>query len=158
MRIYFIGFMGTGKSYAGKALANHLHYTHYDLDDLLEKKEKTDINQIFDEFGESYFREVESRTLLSSLEDGVYSCGGGVIEKAVNRDFLQKQENYVIWIDTSWQTIITRIGNSERPLVKANTITALKKLYERRQSYYSQVADLRVDSFDLDYIIKKIPQ
>ena len=85
MRIYLVGFMGSGKSYLGKlwAAANNLSF--YDLDELIKQKENKignnnfQITDIFENKGEQYFRAIESQTLkeTTQLNNAIIACGGG---------------------------------------------------------------------------------
>ena len=63
MRIYLIGFMGAGKTRLGNRLAQLMNYPFYDLDDLIIKKVGCSINDVFEQFGENYFRKLEQEIL-----------------------------------------------------------------------------------------------
>lgn len=78
--IYLVGYMGCGKSYWGKQLADSLNFDFVDLDDLIEEREGMTIPDIFSQFGETSFREIEQRALLSTKDlkqPTVISTGGG---------------------------------------------------------------------------------
>ncbi len=79
MLIYLIGFMGSGKTTAGKKLAAHLNFDFADLDLLIEEKYKITIPDIFDRFDENAFRKIEHDTLLETqpFQNTVVSTGGG---------------------------------------------------------------------------------
>ena len=79
--LFIIGLPGCGKTTLSKILAKYLNYNFYDLDLIIEKKEKMKISQIFEMRGEKYFREKESDILeeLSELKNAVISTGGGII-------------------------------------------------------------------------------
>jgi len=79
MQIYIIGFMGSGKSTFGKALAEEIGYGFVDLDKEIEKREKSTIQKIFTEKGEDAFRKAEHEALLASVneENIVVATGGG---------------------------------------------------------------------------------
>lgn len=79
MKIYLLGFMGAGKSYWGKQLADHLNLPYYDLDEVIVEAEEMAIADIFASKGEDYFREQEAKLLrdLSEQESFLISCGGG---------------------------------------------------------------------------------
>ncbi len=81
MKIFLLGYMGSGKSLVGKALASSLDINFMDLDEQLEKKEGVSISEIFAKKGEVYFRKKE-RMLLEDIinsEEGnkIISLGGG---------------------------------------------------------------------------------
>jgi shikimate kinase len=79
MRIFLVGFMGSGKSAMGAALAKELDLDFIDLDKEIEKKSGKEITSIFANDGEKHFRDLESQTLNELLEndDYVMACGGG---------------------------------------------------------------------------------
>jgi shikimate kinase len=144
-RIILIGFMGSGKSYSGKILAQNYNHPFLDLDMEIQKKEKLSINDIFKNKGEKYFREIESEVLLNSEPNCVISTGGGIVESNVNRDFLKRPENYIIWLNPVWETLYSRIINSQRPLVMKLTEEELHELWMMRQKHYKECADICVE-------------
>ena len=81
--LFIIGLPGCGKTTLSKALAEYLNYNFYDMDLIIEEKEKMKISAIFENYGEKYFREKESEILeeLSELNNAVISTGGGIGKK-----------------------------------------------------------------------------
>ncbi|MBM3254126.1 MAG: shikimate kinase, partial [Candidatus Omnitrophica bacterium] len=79
--IVLVGFMGTGKTFVGKEVAQRLKYEHIDIDELIEKSEDMKIADIFKRFGEAYFREREKEVVanLKDRENLVISAGGGIM-------------------------------------------------------------------------------
>ena len=80
MKIFLLGYMGSGKSYIGKRLSDKLGYDFLDMDNQIEEKEGKSISEIFDKKGEVYFRKLERRTLeelIQREEPAVVSLGGG---------------------------------------------------------------------------------
>jgi shikimate kinase len=79
MRIYLVGFMGAGKTWAGKQLAQALRLDFYDLDSLVEQAEGMAVRQIFEQKGEGAFRESEARCLrqTAQFDRAVIATGGG---------------------------------------------------------------------------------
>jgi len=79
MRIYILGFMGSGKTSQGKKLASKLNYKFYDTDKIIERIAGMSIPEIFEAKGESWFRDLEADVLRSTIlhTDAVISCGGG---------------------------------------------------------------------------------
>ncbi len=154
--IYLIGFMGAGKTILGEKIALKLNLPFYDLDYEIEKYTKTTIPNIFKQYGERYFRKVESEILLSNNFDGIISCGGGIVENIENRDFLKNQ--ITVWIKVPWEIIWKRIKESDRPLVKRYDYTALKKLFYKREKFYKEIATHIIEKDflnNLEKIIKK---
>src|SRR5690349_11970508 len=88
--IYLVGFMGSGKSTIGRALADEIGWTFLDLDEEIERKEGKPISEIFEEKGEPAFREIESAILrehLKMVDRGrpyVISLGGGAFVSETN--------------------------------------------------------------------------
>src|SRR5260370_16645086 len=92
--IYLVGFMGCGKSTVGRALADELGWAFFDLDEEIERREKTSIAEIFDGRGEESFREIETAALRervhavqSGRPQGI-SLGGGPFLREGNFDLL----------------------------------------------------------------------
>ena len=79
MRVFIVGFMGSGKSFWGRRWANILGLDFIDLDELIEHKLGKTVSQIFEQQGEELFREVEATELrlISNRENTIISCGGG---------------------------------------------------------------------------------
>jgi len=92
MRIFLIGFMGSGKTSLGKELANKLGISFIDLDDVIEKKSGKSINNIFSEIGEEGFRKIEHECLkeLISIKNTVIATGGGTPCFCNNMEFINK--------------------------------------------------------------------
>ena len=80
MKVFLVGPMGTGKSTTGRNLSEKLNYDFYDTDKLIEKAEGRKIKDIFEQDGEDYFRQKESKALseTKTLEKAVIATGGGI--------------------------------------------------------------------------------
>ncbi len=144
-RIFLIGFMCSGKSTVGKALAQKLSYSFVDLDEYIEDKEGKSIGEIFSTYGEEYFRKIEMEALETFLnkEKVVVSTGGGLgaNEKALLK---MKSAGFVVWLDIDFETFLKRCSSSEeRPLLKKG-LDYVKELFEKRKKVYS-LANLRLD-------------
>ncbi|HCX63810.1 MAG TPA: shikimate kinase [Eubacteriaceae bacterium] len=139
--------MGTGKSAVSAHLSRQFDLEKIEMDQLIEKREKKTIPQIFDRYGEQYFRERESQLLeeLTQKQSVVVSCGGGVVLKEENRKRL-KEIGTVVLLTASGQTIYQRIKhNSDRPLLKKRMDqTAIEKMLSERKEFYQAAADLVV--------------
>jgi len=134
--------MGSGKTWFGKKIAATKNLPFFDLDDEIERKLGVNITQIFQKYGEEYFRKVESEILLGWDKEGIISTGGGIVEKEENRFFLQQKEIKTIWLNPSWEIIIERIKSSNRPLVKKLSEQELFELWQKRESLYRECADV----------------
>jgi shikimate kinase len=143
MRIFFIGFMGSGKSTWGRFIAEQLGKTFFDLDDVIENRVNMKINDIFEKKGESYFRKIEGVCLreLHELNDFVLACGGGAPCYFDNM-MLMNSMGITVWMNTPKQVMAARLLEEaeHRPLVKGMSPGNLQefiddKLEERLQCY-----------------------
>ncbi|THU39922.1 shikimate kinase [Niastella caeni] len=155
MRIFLIGFMGSGKTHWGKQVAQRLSLPFYDLDEVIVEEEKRSIPEIFGESGEEYFRNKEKIVLEKIVDENtnmVLSCGGGTPCFFNNIEFMKKY-GAVVWLNTHVDVLLHRLMKErvQRPLLKDIQDEDLKhyiirKLNERRM-YYEQ-ADVIIDKED----------
>ncbi|MFH1339256.1 MAG: shikimate kinase [Candidatus Omnitrophota bacterium] len=149
--IYLVGFMGTGKTAVGREVARQLKLRFVDMDSIIEEREKKAISRIFEEDGELYFRKIEKQVLkeISTEEDSVISCGGGVVLDKENIRIM-KQTGAMICLSARPGVIIARThGYEHRPLVNVdNPEKKIKELLEFRAPFYAQ-SDHTVDTSDL---------
>lgn len=145
--IYLVGFMGSGKSTIGRALARHMGWSFFDSDDEIEAAENTSISQIFDVRGETEFRRIESeivRRHVRWIERGrpaVVALGGGAFVDEANRQLLLAN-GVAVWLDCPWDTVERRVGQaSHRPL--ARNAEKFRRLYNDRRAFYT-LADIHV--------------
>ena len=154
MRIYLIGLHGVGKSTVGKELALKLEYDFIDLDLYIEELMNKKIPDIFNEFGEDFFRELEKKALNNMLEkeNVVVSCGGGIIKDKSNKDLMH---GVCIYLTAPLELISDRINNSniDRPLMSKYTI---KDLLIKRESLYQYFMDIEVMNIDIENTVKSI--
>jgi shikimate kinase len=151
--IYLVGFMGSGKSTVGRALADELGWVFADLDEEIERREGASIGEIFDTQGEPVFRQAEAAALAEQVglvERGnarVIALGGGAYENPAHRELL-RNNGVTIWLDCPFEMAERRVaGHSHRPL--ARDPVKLRALYEARRSSYSQADHaIRIDSDD----------
>ncbi|MEK6689782.1 MAG: shikimate kinase [Nitrospirota bacterium] len=150
--IVLIGFMGTGKSEVGKELAKMLGYKFIDTDELIEKREGIPVSEIFDKYGETYFRKIESEIIkdVSVMENVVISTGGGAVIRSENRMNL-KRNSITICLTASPEVIYERTKDYDnRPLLKTDdTYMRIKELLKEREPYYSE-ADIKIDTTQLE--------
>ena len=166
--IYIIGFMGCGKTTAGKKLAAALGWQYADLDKLIEEETGKKIPEIFEDSGETGFRETETRVLrgLQPDSDMVVSTGGGTPCFNQNMEFMLKT-GLTIYLQLSPVVLKSRLENSStvRPLIKDIKNEDLEayiavKLSEREEWYNR--ADLIVDAFSCtgsclaDLVLKRL--
>jgi len=144
--IYLVGFMGSGKSTVGKILAEKLNMNFVDIDKLIEEKEGMKIKDIFEQKGESYFRELERKQIEAVVkqEGLVVSTGGGLGANLDNMNFMKKNGD-VVWLDVSLNTVLDRLKNDQdRPLLKQPT-EKIKQLFEERKNVY-RLANIRINA------------
>jgi len=145
--ISLIGFMGTGKTSLGKMICKLKKYKFIDTDKLIVESEKGEqINDIFKNKGEKYFRSLEEETFLDlEIQDGVViSTGGGCVKnpKIVNK---LKSNSTVVWLFNSLKTSIERDkagGASTRPILNNKSEQEIDALFEERKFLYAKACDI----------------
>ena len=160
--IALIGFMGTGKTVVGKALAEKLGKEFFELDPLIEKKAGKTIPTIFKEDGEIAFREFEIEVIkeVSKERNAVIACGGGVVLNKINIDRLKK-EAVIVCLTASPQVILRRTSrdSEERPLLAiANPALTIRELLRFRRPFYERAADTTVNTsrLNIDSVVTQI--
>ncbi|HET9429659.1 MAG TPA: shikimate kinase [Chitinophagaceae bacterium] len=165
MKIFLIGFMGSGKTHWGRALSLKLSIPFFDLDEQVVEQERKPISEIFAEKGEEYFRLLEKDTMhiiTESHDSFVMATGGGTPCYFNNIEYMNRAGT-TVWINTPLDSLFQRlIGEKEkRPLIKGLTDDQLRgfiiKKFGDRKIYYEQ-ADVMIDEEPLllDKLIEKI--
>ena len=158
--IVLIGFMGTGKTTIATKLANALNMRYVSTDDLIEKREKRTINEIFTKSGEDYFRNVESDVVREVAgQDGlVVDTGGGVVIREENLANL-KSTGIVICLTADEDTVMARTKKyKHRPLLNVeDPKLKIKSLLAKRAPFYAK-ADHCIDTGKLTVrqVVEKI--
>ena len=152
--IALIGFMGTGKTAVGKALAQKLNKEFIEMDSLVEEKAGKTIPEIFRHDSEIAFRELEIDVTkeVSGRENAVIACGGGVVLNKINIDRL-KEECIIVYLTASPRIILKRVleDENERPLLKQpDKALQIQSLLRFRKPFYERAADIKVDTSRLD--------
>ena len=149
--IYLVGFMGSGKSTVGRALAEELGWNFLDLDEEIEREQNDTIASIFDQRGEPEFRLIEAdalRRCVRTVQSGhprVIALGGGAFLQNENLD-LVSNNGVSVWLDCPLPVIERRIAAfTHRPL--ARDPNHLRHLYEVRREGYAR-ADYRIETDD----------
>ena len=154
MRIYLIGMPGCGKSTLGKKLSNKLEYEFIDMDNYIEKKACMFIDEIFEAYGEEYFRALENNTLkeFRELDNVIISTGGGIIKNKGNKELM---DGKCIYLYVKPEELEKRLEKSStvRPLLKEKTVY---ELYSERKDLYDYFKDIEIDNSDMDIAINKI--
>ena len=165
MRIFLIGFMGSGKTYWGRLLSEKLNLPFFDLDEEVVNAEKKSITEIFAREGEEYFRLKEKEILHSIAENNtrfIMSCGGGAPCYFNNIEYMHKVGT-TVWLNTSIDTLYSRLikEKEQRPLLKNltddNLKIFIKKKFSDRKIYYEQ-ADMKIEdeNITLEKFIEKL--
>ena len=152
------GFMGSGKSTVGRLLAAQLAWHFLDLDLEIERLTGLPISQIFEQKGETIFRDIEHECLHRILGSAgerdarmVLALGGGTFAQPRNAALLREfgaqpraMGPAIIWLDCPMQDLLQRcVLMGDRPLFRNEA--SFRKLFEERLPYY-QLADYRVES------------
>ena len=145
MKIILVGYMGSGKSAVGKALAEHTDLPFVDLDDYIEVEIGMPIPEIFREKGEIFFRKMEHgflKRVLSSGDDLILATGGGTPCYSGNMDLLLKATPHVFYLQMSVPALTQRLAmeKEHRPMISHLNTEDLqeyigKHLFERREFY-----------------------
>ena len=146
-RIFLIGFMGSGKSSVGRALADQLDWEFVDTDALIEQREGRSIDAIFRDSGEGYFRTIEWEVLesLGRRSRCVVATGGGAFLGSRPRRWM-KRSGWTIWLDVSLETAASRVGEGgRRPLWLPDDPLEFRAFFEGRKAVYA-LAHLTVDA------------
>jgi shikimate kinase len=161
MRIFLIGYMGSGKSMVGKGLAKELKLSFIDMDDYIEERNFRTIPQIFAQDGEDGFRKIEQKALheLVQFEDVVIATGGGTPCFFDNMEVIQRSGRS-IYLKGSPRIIAERLKQSkvERPLIKGKSneelVAFIDDTLNKRENWYKQ-ADVVLE-FDHDITIDEV--
>lgn len=146
--VVLVGMMGVGKSTVGRMLASQLHLEFIDTDDEIERAADMSISEIFERFGEDYFRDGERRVIARLIGGGpkVIATGGGAFINDVTRTLIQ-EKCHSVWIDADLDILIARVSRrNHRPLlIGKDPKIVMGELFEKRSPIYA-LADFRVCS------------
>lgn len=146
--IYLVGFMGTGKTCAGRLFARKKKRQFIDLDELIEIREKRSISDIFAKSKEPYFRRLEKQALKEVARENnfVVACGGGIIMDKENIRIM-KDSGFIICLTATAEIILKRTsGYIHRPLLNVpRPKKQIELLLKLRAPYYAQ-ADRVIDT------------
>ena len=156
MRIFLVGYMGSGKSTIGSALADALGIQWIDLDDEFESRYKITIADFFAKYGEETFRDLEHKLLTEIIErtDIVVSTGGGT-PCYFDTMKLMNQTGLTVYLSATPELLISRIENSarKRPVFQQmkgeNFAENLIRHLESREPFYKQ-ATFTIDAANPD--------
>jgi shikimate kinase len=146
--IVLVGLMGAGKTTVGRRLAQRLELPFVDADEEIETAAGMKINEIFEQFGEPYFRDGERR-VIARLVDGspkVIATGGGAFMNEETRALILERAT-AVWLEADIETLVDRVRRrSTRPLLKGrDPREVLTELAKIRNPIYA-LAPIRVKS------------
>jgi shikimate kinase len=160
LNLYLVGMMGSGKSSAGRHLAELLGYRFLDADSSIEQVAGRSIPELFASEGEAGFRDLEAAVLnqIASWHSLVVATGGGVVIRPEN--WGQLQQGVVIWLDAPDALLLERLSAdpTPRPLMQsADPVARLAELMTQRRPLYAQ-ADLHIvqDGRSADQVAEQI--
>jgi shikimate kinase len=158
--IILVGFMGTGKSVVGKKLAAKLKRNFIELDDMIKRREKISIKDIFEKKGEPYFRLVEKEVVqeASQRKNIVISAGGGAIIDEENFKNL-KNSGVIICLKALPETILKRTKDLKiRPLLNVpDPKQQIEELLKKREPYYNKADfSIQTDNMSIEQVVEEI--
>ena len=154
-RIFLIGLPGAGKTTNGSFLGKELKYPFYDVDDLIVQDYGQSIAAIFQEKGESFFREIESRILRRQKGQFILATGGGAPCFHDNMNWMN-ENGLTIFLNPPIETILNRVkSETHRPLLQKDPKTQLQKLWEEREKIYRK-AKLEIRQTDEISILSEL--
>ena len=149
--IVLIGFMGAGKSTISEFLKTVFAMEVIEMDQIIAERQSMSISDIFETYGEEYFRDLETNLLIEmqSKKNMVISCGGGVPMR--ERNVVEMKKNgRVVLLTAKPETILNRVkDNHDRPLLEGNkTVPFIADLMEKRREKYQAAADIVIETDD----------
>lgn len=161
--IFLIGFMGCGKSTVASGLQRMYGKKVVEMDQLISERQGMSIPDIFDKYGETYFRDLESKLVeeIQGMENQVVSCGGGVVLREQNVAKM-KENGLVVLLTAKPETILERVKyDNNRPVLKGKkTVAGITELMEARREKYEAAADIviRTDKKSISKICEEVMQ
>ena len=165
MNIFLVGLPASGKTTLGKKLAKLLNYEFLDTDDLIKRRERVSIEEIFDKRGESAFRLLEKEILesLNESKQKVISTGGGLPCFHGNMDTMNAFGT-TIFLDVPIADLRTRLGHDgqeNRPLTRGKKgqelYEFLEKKYQERSPFYNKARIiLKGNKIEVNQIIEAL--
>ena len=157
--IVFLGMMGSGKSSIGNLVSKKLDIPFVDIDNLIEKYAGMSIAEIFEDNGESYFRNLEEKITLKSLKSKksvIALGGGGFINEKIRKEVLSNNLSFWLYLEDS--ILLKRIKSSKkRPLAIKSSYQEIKQLIKKRSKIYSKAQfKINCNKLTKTEIVKKV--
>lgn len=152
--------MGSGKSTIAKEISKKLNVDYYDTDQIIENREGKTISEIFELYGENYFRKLEEDLVkeVSKCENSIISTGGGIVLNPDNI-FLLKKNGLIIYLENSVADLVSRLKeeSDNRPLIIKNDLhTKIDEILKQRENLYKNNADFIIENKRIETTIEKI--
>lgn len=143
--IFFVGFLGAGKSTLARNLGGLFHRPHVDTDRLVERALGKSVTEVFEQDGEAAFRAAETVELkrLAAKKSLLVSCGGGIVERPENCRLMHEM-GVVVFLDGDLADSLRQIRCPERRPDLGSAKNA-ERVYRRRRPLYEAAADLTID-------------
>lgn len=149
--IFFVGFLGAGKSTLARNLGRMFHRRYVDTDRIVERRRGLSVARIFEADGEPAFRELETEALegLRQERSLLVSCGGGVVETPANIDLIHEL-GFCVYLEGDLEDSLRQIQRADtRPDFRSPEHAG--RLLEHRRPLYRQAADLTFDIRGLSF-------
>ena len=148
---------GCGKSFLGKHLSEHYKIKLLELDEKIEKENKLTLFEIINQYGEDKFNKIEERSLLSidfnSQQQQIISTGGSVIYCKKGMEYLKRNNNLIVFLDTDYDILVTRTNNFTNRGIVFNGLTPYE-LYQNRCLLYNKYCDIKIKTNNsLEFLI-----
>ena len=148
--IFFVGFLGAGKSTLARNLGRLYHRTYVDTDRMAERMMCKSVRECFEQDGEDAFRDVETAVLecLRHQKSLLVSCGGGIVERDENCNLMHEM-GVIVFLDGDLQDSLRQIQHPEkRPDLGTCDV---RELYARRRPLFKRTADYVIDIRDKNF-------
>ncbi|HYK72376.1 MAG TPA: shikimate kinase [Pseudoneobacillus sp.] len=159
--IYLIGFMGSGKTTVGRALAKRLQLPVIDTDEEITKFTGKTISEIFKVEGESHFRILEAEMVRRlPVVNSIITTGGGIILREENRKWM-KENGEVVFLYASPEETLQRLeGDQTRPLLLENKKASITNMIKERLPLYLEATNIKIDTTgkSINVIVQEIEQ
>jgi len=138
--LVLLGMMASGKSTTGSLISKKLELKFYDIDKIMEEEMNMTISEIFEKKSEIFFRSLEEKTILKTLQNknSIISLGGGAfLNERIRKEIIMNHVSF--WLDCSNKTLIKRIRkNKKRPVANKLTDKELIELINKRKKIYTK--------------------
>ena len=157
--LVLLGMMGSGKSTIGNLISKKLKLKFIDIDNAIEKEANMNITKIFLKKGEIFFRNLEKKITLKSLESSNHVIslgGGGFINEKIKKEVITN--NFSFWLNWNNSTLLSRIKKSyKRPIAFYSSDKELVELIEKRKKIYSEAKfEINCNKLSKNEIVQKI--